>query len=136
MVMKKKDIDTRADIELLVRRFYEKVVADPVIGHIFTDVVKVNWEKHLPVMFDFWENTLFYTGTYSGNPMKMHEGLNRMFPLQEEHFKTWVALFVSTVNELFSGDKATLAIQRAISISTVMQIKILHKSAPGEDDIA
>ena len=39
----KKDIETRDDIELLVNSFYEKVKADPVIGHIFTDVFKVNW---------------------------------------------------------------------------------------------
>src|SRR3569832_1068345 len=113
MTMEKKDIPTRADIELLVRRFYEKVVTDSVIGNIFTDIAKVNWEKHLPVMFDFWESVLFYTGPYSGNPMKLHEALHRTYPLQEEHFKTWVALFVSTVNELFSGEKASLAIQRA-----------------------
>jgi len=122
----KNDIATRADIELLVRRFYDKVVADPVIGYIFTDIARVNWEKHLPVMFDFWDNAIFYSGTYAGNPMKLHEGLNRMHPLKETDFKQWILLFVSTVDELFEGEKAELAKQRAISISTVMQIKILH----------
>ncbi len=58
----KKDIENRKDIELLVRSFYDKVKADDTIGYIFNDIAKVNWEKHLPVMFDFWENVLFYTG--------------------------------------------------------------------------
>ena len=123
----KKDIKTKEDIELLVRSFYDKVKIDPVIGHIFTTVIKVNWEKHLPVMFDFWENTLFYTGSYSGNPIESHRRLHKIFPLNEEHFKRWVALFTETVDELFEGEKAQLAKQRAFSISTVMKIKILQQ---------
>ena len=122
----KKDIESRDDIELLVKSFYEKVKIDPVIGNIFTDIARVNWEKHLPVMFDFWENTIFYTGSYSGNPMKSHQNLNRLFPLTKEHFSRWNQLFASTIDELFEGDKAVLAKQRAISISTVMQLKLFN----------
>lgn len=122
----KKDIESRDDIELLVKNFYEKVKIDPVIGNIFTDIARVNWEKHLPVMFDFWENTIFYTGSYSGNPMKSHQNLNRLFPLTKEHFSRWNQLFASTMDELFEGDKAVLAKQRAISISTVMQLKLFN----------
>jgi len=97
-----------------------------VIGYIFNDLAKVNWEKHLPVMFDFWENTLFFTGTYSGNPMKSHQRLHQLYTLNEKHFAQWVQLFIATVNELFEGAKAELAKQRAISISTVMRIKIIQ----------
>ena len=120
----KQDIQNRDDIELLVRSFYEKVKKDPVIGYIFNDLAKVNWEKHLPVMFDFWENTIFYTGTYSGNPMKSHQRLHQLYSLNAKHFAQWVRLFTATVDELFEGEKAELAKQRALSISTVMQIKI------------
>ena len=120
----KKDIQTRTDIEALISRFYEKVKADPVIGYIFTDVAKVNWEKHLPVMFDFWENTLFYSGSYSGNPMKVHQRLHRMFNLKAEHFTSWIKLFTSTVDELFEGEKALLAKQRAVSIATIIQMDL------------
>lgn len=121
----KKDIKTREDIELLVQTFYKKVKADPVIGHIFTSVFKVNWERHLPVMFDFWENTLFFTGSYTGNPIESHRRIHKLFPLNDEHFRQWVVLFTETVDELFEGEKALLAKQRAFSISTVMKIKIL-----------
>ena len=124
--MMKRDIETRDDIELLVRNFYEKVKKDPVIGYIFNDLARVNWEKHLPVMFDFWENTLFYTGTYAGNPMKSHQRLHQLFTLTPEHFAQWLHLFTATIDELFEGEKAELARQRAISISTVMQIKIIQ----------
>jgi hemoglobin len=123
----KKDIKTREDIELLVRTFYDKVKTDPVIGHIFTSVFKINWERHLPVMFDFWENILFYTGSYAGNPIETHQRFHKIFPFNDEHFQRWVALFTQTVDELFEGEKALLAKQRALSISTVMKIKILQQ---------
>lgn len=121
----KKDIGSRKDIELLVTTFYEKVKADDTIGYIFNEVAKVNWEKHLPVMFDFWENVLFYTGAYNGNPMIAHQQLHSVSPFTKGHFKKWEALFTLTVDELFEGNNAELAKQRALSISTVMQTKIL-----------
>jgi hemoglobin len=123
----KKDIENREDIQLLVNTFYDKVTADPLIGFIFNDIVKVNWERHLPVMYDFWENTLFYTGGYTGNPMEIHRRLNQLIPLRSEHFQQWTYLFTLTTDELFSGDKAMLAKQRAVSIATIMQIKILQQ---------
>lgn len=126
----KKDIENRNDIELLVNSFYDKVKADLVIGFIFNDIARVNWKRHLPVMYDFWENTLLYTGGYTGNPMEIHRRLNQLIPLTTEHFNQWTYLFTSTVDELFTGEKTDLAKQRAISISTVMQIKILHQ--PGD----
>jgi hemoglobin len=121
----KKDIENREDIELLITTFYEKVKLDETIGYIFNDIAKVNWEQHLPVMFDFWENVLFYTGTYDGNPMILHQHLNRVVPLTKTHFKQWEKLFTETVDELFDGTNAMLAKQRALSISTVMQMKIM-----------
>lgn len=125
----KKDISTRKDIELLVNEFYRKVKADETIGIIFTDTVQVNWEKHLPVMYDFFENMLFYTGTYTGNPMEVHKHINRLFPLTEAHFRQWNYLFDETVDAFFKGTLASLVKQRVKSISAVMQIKILNESS-------
>lgn len=119
----KQDIVTKKDIELLVNRFYEKVKQDDLIAHFFTNV---NWEAHLPVMYDFWENSLFYTGTYTGNPMKSHKHLHSLQALQTEDFDRWLKHFLATVEELFEGDKAELAKQRALSMATVMKIKILY----------
>lgn len=124
MTVMKSDIQTRADVELLVNRFYEKVKADATIGYIFNDLVKVNWETHLPVMYDFWESVIFFTGGYNGNPMITHRKLHQIAHLTAEHFKAWLTLFTSTVDELFDGDKAELAKQRAVSMATVMQLKI------------
>lgn len=126
----KKDIENSDDIKLLVNSFYDKVKVDKTIGYIFNDIAKVNWEKHLPVMYHFWENVLFFTGAYSGNPMIAHEKMHKVVGFTSEHFEQWIKLFLQTVDELFEGEKAEQAKQRAISIATVMQIKIIHAHSP------
>lgn len=45
----KKDITSFEDIRLLVDSFYEKVRNDEVIGFLFDEVARVDWERHLPV---------------------------------------------------------------------------------------
>jgi hemoglobin len=119
-----RDIENRKDIEQLIDTFYAKVRADELIGFIFNDVAKVNWQKHLPVMYDFWENIIFYTNNYSGNPMMVHMHLGQRTPLTKEHFERWLELFTGTVDELFEGAKATTAKEKARSIAAIMQVKI------------
>ena len=120
----KKDIETPEDIRFLVDAFYDKVRVDGVIGYLFNEVAKVNWAHHLPVMYAFWENVLFQTGTYGGNPMSVHLHLHRQSPLSGVHFQHWYRLFRETVDEHFAGPMAETARQRALSISTLMQTRI------------
>ena len=120
----KKDIEQRSDIELLINSFYDKVKEDTTIGYIFNDIAKVNWERHLPVMYDFWEGIILNKNNYSGNPMAVHAQLNALTPLKPEHFKQWLQLFTTTVNGLFEGKRSELAKQRAAGIAAVIQMKI------------
>ena len=115
------DITERGDIEVLIRKFYDKVNKDELIGDFFRHV---DWEKHLPIMFDFWESVLFYTGNYSGNPMLAHQKLHARMPMQPIHFGRWKDLFIATVKENFTGEKAELAIARASAIAYLMEQKI------------
>ena len=124
----KADIQSKNDIALLIDTFYAKVKISEVIGKIFTDVAKVDWEHHLPIMYDFWESVLFHTGPYNRNPMVVHKDLHSRHPLTAEHFKEWLRLFKETVDELFEGDNAMIIKQRAESIATVMQVKISQTS--------
>lgn len=126
--MKRKDITQRKDIERLVNEFYEKVKLDQTIGPIFSDVAHVNWEKHLPVMYDFWENIIFQTGNYTGNPMSAHFKIHEKHPFTKAHFTRWLAIFQETLNDCFEGPNTELARQRALSIATVIEIKLIqHK---------
>lgn len=124
------DIKDRADIKQLVDTFYTKVRADETIGYLFNEVAKVNWEQHLPRMYDFWENILFQTGGFKGNPMVAHVQLHQKSPLSADHFARWQELFLATVDELFKGDMAELIKQRARSIATMMLIKVSPSNDP------
>ncbi|MFN3665695.1 MAG: group III truncated hemoglobin [Sediminibacterium sp.] len=124
------DIQSRADIETLMRAFYQKAIPDAVIGHYFTSVMQMDLEKHLPVIIDFWETVLFGVARYKANAIAAHKHLHEKSPFTDAHFNQWVTLFQATVDELFSGDKAELAKQRAYSIATVMKIKTIHADAP------
>ena len=86
----KPDLTNRADIQLLITTFYEKVKREETIAYIFADVAKVDWESHLPVMYDFWETMLFHTGSYRRNAMKAHMDLNQKTPLKQVNFDKWL----------------------------------------------
>jgi hemoglobin len=120
----KPDITNRAEIEKFITSFYEKVKEDTTIGFIFTEVVQMNWEQHIPLIVDFWETILLDNPVYKKNAMEVHFDLNKKIPLQKEHFTSWLLLFGYAVDELFEGKRAELAKTRAKSIADVMLFKM------------
>lgn len=125
----KPDIQTRHDIYILLEAFYAKALYDEVIGHFFTQVKKINMDEHLPVITDFWEMVLLGGTQYKKNAITPHIQLHQLSPLTEKHFTRWLELFHSTVDEFYDGSIAFLAKQRAVSIATVMKIKVLQSSS-------
>lgn len=119
----KKDIESRADIDDLLNRFYSKALTDDLIGYIFTDVAKLDLDRHLPVIGDFWEALLFGARQYQKrgrNPLQIHGELNLKTPLRLEHFRRWLEIFRATIDESFSGERAEFAKSRAESIANRM----------------
>lgn len=119
----KPDIASRDDIDLLMARFYGKAMADPVIGHFFTEVVKLDLEHHLPVIGDFWESHLFGAGLYARhgrNPLRVHADMSRKAPLARHHFQRWVELFTETIDHAFEGVRAEFLKQRGQAIAARM----------------
>ncbi|MDR3404570.1 MAG: group III truncated hemoglobin [Chthoniobacter sp.] len=122
------DLSTAEDIRTLVDSFYEKVGKDELLAPVFNDVAHVDWASHLPTMYRFWESMLFGAGTYEGAPFPKYAVL----PVQRAHFTRWLALFVETVNEHFTGPKSEEAKGRAASIAdTFAQRMGLLKDAHG-----
>jgi len=119
-----KDIALREDIELLVRKFYAKVRKNETLGYIFDDIMKIDWDHHIPILVDFWESILLDTGSYTRNAMGEHFKVNQKIKLEPFHFTTWLNLFDSTVDEYFKGEKADLAKKRAHSVAQIMQLKM------------
>lgn len=124
----KKDITTREDIELLMKEFYSRLLSDSRISYIFTDVAKIDIDKHIPVIANFWESVLLNKNVYHNNTMKIHLELNDRSSFTKEHFTVWLQHFTTTVDELFEGNIALLAKQRATSVATIMQIKIAQQN--------
>ena len=116
-----RDIQGRADIEILVDTFYQKVRANSLLSPIFgAKIPDEAWPSHLQRMYSFWSAILFAEKGFDGNPMQKHLKL----PVEEKHFSQWLHLFIETVDENFHGPKAEEAKQRAATIAQVMNFKI------------
>ena len=124
------DIKNINDIKILLDTFYTKVLKDEVIGYIFTDIAKLNVEKHMPILYAFWDSVIFGTANYKGNAMLTHIELNKKEALTDAHFDRWQMLYFETVDELFVGEKANLAKDRVKAMRFLMQMKIENSNNP------
>jgi hemoglobin len=123
------DIASRGDVERLVDAFYETVRGDALLGPIFDEVARVNWERHLPKMYDFWEGVLLGGSSFRGNPLAVHIALAARVPLGPREFNRWLALFHQAVDASFCGPIADEAKARASRIAAVMQYHIAGAAA-------
>jgi hemoglobin len=119
-----KKLESREDIEYLVNSFYAKVVKDETIGFFFKEIVKVDFEKHLPKMYSFWETLLFGQMSYKGNPMGVHFPINEIEAMELKHFDRWLSLWKSTIEENFEGKNADMAIYKSENIAKLMAFKM------------
>lgn len=123
-----RDLTNRDDVELLVGNFYARAFADSLLGPIFVDIVQMDLDVHLPVMCDFWQTVLFRAGLYRRNALQVHVDLHAIFPLSSQHFARWLALWVTTVDDHFAGEKAELAKTQAARIAYSMSRRLLGQS--------
>jgi len=102
----KPDLAGRPDIERLVNHFYGRVREDALLGPIFNDLAKVDWDHHLPKMYAFWQMALFREGNFHGNPLVAHAALLPLTPMDWPRFNRWLELFHGSIDDLFSGERA------------------------------
>lgn len=129
--MGKKDIQNRNDVFLLVSEFYKKVRKDDVLGPFFNRVI-TDWPSHIERLTTFWETSLFMTrkleNRYYGNPLQVHinvdEENNNM--ITELHFGLWLNLWFQTLDELFEGEYAQNAKNRARKMGSFMYLNIFQ----------
>ena len=112
-----KDIETYEDCLLLITKFYDKLLIDDQIGHFFE---QLDLTHHIPKVADFWAFVLIDQTGYANNMMTAHSKLE----LKASDFERWLALFHESINELFEGEKATLAIERSKLIAWTMKSKM------------
>ena len=65
------DVTSAADVDLLVRRFYQAAIPDPLLGPLF-ESAGIDWSVHIPLLRAFWERELLGLPGYAGNVVSAH----------------------------------------------------------------
>jgi hemoglobin len=117
-----RDIEKFEDIEQLVSSFYHKLLEDTVTREKF---LHLDIQSHLPKIVNFWAFILLDKPGYAGNVFDKHLSLN----LEPIHFEHWLKHWITTVNNLFVGPKAELAVQRAMLLNYTFQSKLYGNDA-------
>ena len=113
----KPDIKDKTDIELMIRAFYGSLLTNEIIKPVFANT---DFEAHMPHMIAFWSFVLLDEEGYKTNVFDKHVNLG----IKEEHFEIWLHHFEKTINDLFDGEKAELAKQRAQTIAFTFKTKL------------
>jgi hemoglobin len=100
-----------ADIGCCVERFYDKGLADPLLGPVFSAIEGL--DGHLEIIKSFWSRALLGTERYQGHPYAAHVNL----PIEPEHFESWLNLFTETARETLPEPQAGQAIAIATHMS-------------------
>jgi hemoglobin len=124
------DIETRDDVERLVRAFYGRALTDPIIGYIFTDVAKLDLEAHVPQIASFWETILLGAQSYRGGAFRPHVELHMKVRLRSGHFERWLVLWRETVDELFEGERADVAKAHALRVARAFHGRLQELTPP------
>jgi hemoglobin len=92
----------------MVRLFYERGLADPVLGPIFRQAIH-DWEGHIATVREFWLGLIYGEGHYQGNAFAPHAKLR----FEPEAFEHWLVTFESAANDALRSDDAAKAIRIA-----------------------
>jgi hemoglobin len=114
-----RDLDTVEEVAEMVRRFYQDVAQDDLLGPVFIDVAEVDWNEHLPKLTAFWSRALLGVPGYAGNPMRAHVEVHERAPFERAHFERWTSLFFDTVQGGWRGPLADRAMAMARNVARV-----------------
>ena len=120
-----KDIESREDIIIVMKDFYESLLKDQSINFFFihaTDVT-LHLEKHFEILADFWEQGLFLKGGYGNNMFQIHKNIHDKHPFTQEHYEIWLDYFYTAIDTNFEGKNADMMKTMALNMATVMKIK-------------
>jgi hemoglobin len=123
-----KDLETPEDIHKIVATFYDYLLADTHISYVFTEVVKIQLEEHLPILVTFWSQALLGTGGYYKNLTQIHLDVHHKSALTPELFTIWITHFYAAIDAHFQGFNCERMKTQALNLATVMQIKIAQEN--------
>src|SRR3954447_13429826 len=110
------DADEQA-IERMVRLFYERGLADPVLAPIFNAAIH-EWEEHIARVSDFWSGMIYGTQRYRGNAYLQHAQL----VFEPEAFAHWLTAFEGAAAEALAPESAAKAIRVARQMAQSFEV--------------
>jgi len=121
-----KDLRTRADVNRVITSFYASVREDHLLGPVFNSRIK-DWDHHFDHLTDFWESNLFLVSHYSGNPIQVHQEVDKYtgHVIDQSYFVQWLKLWNETIDSLYQGEYATVMKNRARNMSTFIWIQMV-----------
>ncbi len=123
--MELRTLESREDIEFLVRQFYQAVRQDELLGPIFNQQI-MHWESHIQRLTDFWQTNLLVVRRYKGNPLRVHQEVDRQseHSIQQVHFGRWLQHWFQTLDQYFIGENKEIAKNRARNMASHLFIKM------------
>lgn len=112
----------------MVRRFYQDVAQDDLLGPMFNDVAQVDWPEHLPKLTAFWCRALLGIEGYVGNPFRAHALVHERSPFTLAHFERWLDLFVETIEGGWAGPNAGRALDLAHNVARVHSQQLVGRT--------
>ncbi|MCB1003473.1 MAG: group III truncated hemoglobin [Acidimicrobiales bacterium] len=126
-----RDLDDPAEIAEMVRRFYQDVAQDDLLGPVFNDVAEVDWAEHLPKLTRFWCRALLGIEGYQGNPFRAHADVHARSPFTLAHFERWLELFHDTLELGWVGPTTDRALELAANVAAVHSHQLVGRSPAG-----
>ncbi|WP_143595617.1 group III truncated hemoglobin [Tamilnaduibacter salinus] len=132
----KPDLDHPEAIHHLVQTFYGRLLNDPVMAPVFTEVAGVDLDAHLPTIEAYWRKMLLgEKDAYQRNMVAQHEKVHDRMPLQAVHADHWYRHFTATLDSEFEGPYADRAEYLATRILANL-MKWLHERDRNRNDVA
>ena len=108
------DIQNEGDIKMLVDTLCQKANNDTLLGPSFGAASRIYWPNFLTSQYRYWSSSLLGLQVADGSALPEQV----VIPHGGHHVDHWVALFSSSVEELFSGSKAEEAKKLARQLAT------------------
>ena len=118
---------SRHHIENLVKNFYQKIEEDDLLGPVFNEVAKVDWDHHIPLICQFWNSIMLKTNEYHGNAYMKHITLGKLTEIQDAHFTRWLTLFKQEAMKHLPEKWAKEIIDRSILIAASLRHGLLKE---------
>jgi hemoglobin len=126
-----RDLNSPEAISDLVDAFYARVLVDPTLAPMFTQVAEIDLDHHLPTIKAFWRKMLLGRPDYDRNMVARHAAVHSRMPLTRRHFDRWLASFTRTIDERFEGPGADRTRTLAVRIAANLERNLGEYAAHG-----